>query len=423
MNALRWLFLAVLAGCSGIGVWTPNHARAQATNDGALLRIQGLDDLLVAGPITHKNLAVFVLYKDQRARKETDYLTLEEGIEDGLVEVSEDQQEQVQQLRITNRSSKPLFLAAGELVKGGKQDRTLQFSMVVPAKTKNAPLPSFCVEQSRWTGGKQFAPGKNIAANSSQQAIVLFGQQGVWHSVKNYKQQLRTNAARASGKAVQMSTTSSLNEELADNRDVRDLLSSYETALSGIGANLPRPLGLAYAVDGKLTALHVFHSSLLFTKLRPKLIRSAAIDAAAGAVDERPPEVSLQDLGDFIAAAWDGEKSTHKLGLKNIVTRYVAKTTFTCELRHDRQLIHVQAGRIDRRMQDALRGLRQQVPQLNSFPRQQRMMPDNALPQQTILPQSSIQILEPQQTDGNPGDAQQDQPQIRSSRPRRSSRQ
>ncbi len=423
MNALRWVFLVVLAGCLGIGVWTPNYVRAQATNEGALLRIQGLDDLLVAGPVTHKNLSAFVLYRDQRARKETDYLTLEEGIEDGLVEVTEDQQEQVQQLRITNRSSKPLFLAAGELVKGGKQDRTLQFSMVVPPKTKNAPLPSFCVEQSRWTGGKQFAPGKNIAANSSQQAIVLFGQQGVWHSVKDYKRQLRTNAARASGKAVQMSTTSSLNEELADG-DVRDLLSSYETALSRIGANLPRPLGLAYAVDGKLTALHVFHSSLLFSKLRPKLIRSAAIDAAAGAVDKRPPEVSLQDLGDFIAAAWDGEKSTHKLGMKNIVTRYAAKTTFTCELRHDRQLVHVQIGRIDRRMRDALRGMRQQVPQLNSLPRQQRMIPNNSLPQQQIIrPRSSIQILEPQQTDENPGDAQQDRSQIRSTRPRRSSRQ
>jgi hypothetical protein len=47
------------------------------------------------------------------------------------VKITEAEREQVQQLSITYAGTKPLFLAAGELVKGGKQDRTLLSSLVV----------------------------------------------------------------------------------------------------------------------------------------------------------------------------------------------------------------------------------------------------------------------------------------------------
>ena len=273
----------------------------------------------------------------------------------------------------------------------------MQFSLVIPPGTKEAPLPSFCVEQSRWTGGKQFAAGGNIAANASQQALVLLGQHGVWRSVADYKNQLRANSARASGKAVQPSRTTSLNEELNDS-EVKDFLSGYEAALSGIGSNLPRPLGFAYAVDGKMTGLHVFHSSGLFNKLRPKLIRSAAIDAAAGAYDQPPKSLSVQDLREFIAAAWDGEKTEHDLGMKNVVSRYAAQGTFTCELRHRKQLVHVQVGRVDPQLQEEIRqGLQQRAP--NSAPQLQQQSFQNTypLPQQIIRPSRTNRDPEPQQ--------------------------
>ena len=41
----------------------------------------------------------------------------------------------------------------------------------------------------------------------------------------------------------------------------------------GGGSGLACPLGLAYAVDGRPTAVHVFHSSRLFGKLKEKLAR------------------------------------------------------------------------------------------------------------------------------------------------------
>ncbi|MDR0660584.1 MAG: hypothetical protein LBG19_07260 [Prevotellaceae bacterium] len=42
------------------------------------------------------------------------------------------------------------FIMSGDIVKGGKQDRTISEDMVLKPKNKKVPLASFCVEQSRW---------------------------------------------------------------------------------------------------------------------------------------------------------------------------------------------------------------------------------------------------------------------------------
>src|SRR5581483_6437350 len=56
----------------------------------------------VTGPFRHKNLSVFVLHSE--VRDETDFLTLDDGLRDGSVEVSETPEQQVNELLIENRS-------------------------------------------------------------------------------------------------------------------------------------------------------------------------------------------------------------------------------------------------------------------------------------------------------------------------------
>ena len=112
---------------------------------------------------------------------------------------------------------------------------------------------------------------------------------------------------------------------------------------------LRRPLGLAYAADGKMTALHVFDSSSLFRKLRGKILDSAITDAASGQIRKRPANVTIRDLKDFIAAAWDGKKTTQRPGYGNVVVRYLAEKTFTSQLFYRKDLVHSQVGRIERR--------------------------------------------------------------------------
>jgi hypothetical protein len=334
------------------------------------VQVPGMGEMHVSAPLMHKNLTVFVLHRANRPDGEIEYLTLDEATEKGLVKITEAEREQVQQLSITYTGTKPLFLAAGELVKGGKQDRTLQSSLVVPPKTKQAALPSFCVEASRWHGGKVFQSAKNVAANVSQQALQFEGQGRVWESVRQYKMQLRENAAKVAGTQPKASRTSSLNEEL-EAGEVKQLLSGYEKTIAKAGDGLACPLGLAYAVDGRVTAVHVFHSSSLFGKFKDKLLRSAAIDAAVGKIDKKPEKVTATDLQNFLAQAGDGAKKTMEPGFKNKVTRYLNDKTFTSLLAYRDDTVHAQVGRFQKFSGGGPMQLRQSRQQLNVLPNQE----------------------------------------------------
>src|SRR5262249_31076847 len=80
------------------------------------------------GPFTHANLSVYVVRGSTRDARE--YITLDEGLGAHTVAVREktragQDRAEVNSLEIENRSDKWLFLQAGDIVKGGKQDRTI----------------------------------------------------------------------------------------------------------------------------------------------------------------------------------------------------------------------------------------------------------------------------------------------------------
>jgi len=56
----------------------------------------------------------------------------------------------VGQLEIENLSETlDLYVQAGDVVKGGRQNRTIGVDFVLPAKSGRVPVPSFCVESGR----------------------------------------------------------------------------------------------------------------------------------------------------------------------------------------------------------------------------------------------------------------------------------
>ena len=62
----------------------------------------------------------------------------------------------VNELQIENTGAEQVFIQAGDIVKGGKQDRVLTVSFLLPANSGRLPIASFCVEQGRWSArGKE----------------------------------------------------------------------------------------------------------------------------------------------------------------------------------------------------------------------------------------------------------------------------
>ncbi|MEQ1934517.1 MAG: DUF6569 family protein, partial [Fimbriimonadaceae bacterium] len=124
--------------------------------------------------ITYKNLTIYpvVLSPGYEAPvSSAGYITLDEGLKAGTIEVSEMGAEgtplirngkaQAQQrnsgatvdtLSILNKSGRKLMMMSGEMVVGGKQDRIVQKdALVMPGKLP-VTMSVFCVEHNRWQG-------------------------------------------------------------------------------------------------------------------------------------------------------------------------------------------------------------------------------------------------------------------------------
>jgi hypothetical protein len=276
---MQWLagswFLAALlvAGCEASA--TPAENPGPGTDQ---IKVGKLT-WQVTGPYVHQKLTVFLLHAASKDRR--DYLTLDEGLGKGLVQVTEQAQEQVGQLQIDNRSDRPLFLQEGDRLQGGKQDRTITTSLVVPPRSGPQPLPTCCIEQNRWTEGskgKAFAAPQNQALApkevrfAAKTAPAPQAQSAVWESV-------RKNKGDAQAALSAPNTDSSLNETM-DSPQVKKISDGYTRALGGILGGHPGAVGVVIAMRGNIEEVNIYANPMLLTKLYPRLLRSYAFQAA-----------------------------------------------------------------------------------------------------------------------------------------------
>ena len=83
----------------------------------------------------------------------------------------------VNELTIENVTlNEDVFVQAGDIVKGGKQDRVLSVDLILAASSDSVPISAFCVEQSRWQArgsesADHFTITEMVATYSLKQAI------------------------------------------------------------------------------------------------------------------------------------------------------------------------------------------------------------------------------------------------------------
>lgn len=206
--------LASLAGTAGLTGGDGNAAAPGDTTAGELR----LDET----PVAFQHLQLFAVRRNVTSTiaHDANYKSLKEALESKTVVVSEsggavpnnsrdrlnnspltdnvvmeENQigggERVNTLQVENLSNDTVFLMAGELVKGGKQDRVIAKDMLLPPKSGKRDLPVFCVEHGRWTyhadgAAADFASYSNVVSNTVRDAVVNEKDQGrVWSEVAN----------------------------------------------------------------------------------------------------------------------------------------------------------------------------------------------------------------------------------------------
>lgn len=276
-------------------------------------------DYRITGPFAHKNLAVFFI-RGADLLGGRSYLTLEEAVNKGVVVVTETGE--VNSLSFENLShSGDVFAQAGEVVKGGNQDRTLAVDVVLPARSGRMPVEVFCVEQGRWspraraagvgdgnTTAEAFTMSEMISTPDVMTAVKeVASQAAVWAGVERSQARL----ARGVGAEVRSAeSATSLPMSLEDGR-VRESVETYVAALSDGADRWRDVVGFAYAVDGRMVGADVYASPALFKKLWPRLLRSAAVGAVTGNADA-PGAVNVGAVADFFAGRAGGGESEER---------------------------------------------------------------------------------------------------------------
>jgi hypothetical protein len=256
----------------------------------------------ISAPVSYKNLSVFLIHgKDEIKSK--NILTLQEAMEKGIFTVYETSD--VNELAVENKSSQyEVFIQSGDIVKGGKQDRVLSITIIIPANSGRISIEAFCVESGRWQQrGKeqagQFSSSNErivtkdlkIAANQAR------SQDQVWKKVAEAQDKLSSNVgtsvnSAASGTSLQLSL---------ENGKVVATADEYVNKLSGILDGKSDVIGYAFVINGKINSADIYASNFLFKKLWLKLLKASAIEAVAEMQSGRPAKlVKITDIQSFI---------------------------------------------------------------------------------------------------------------------------
>lgn len=263
-------------------------------------------------PVRYENLSIFPVVS-ARAYDTSWFLTLDEGLASGEVQVREQGSEgmarsrdgvvrpadsngaSVNQLVLINRSKRPLLLLAGELVSGGKQDRIIGKDRLVPVGSKPLPLDVFCVEHGRWSSGASFTDAKTIVHPSVREQATFQRDQGrVWNAVRSgttaeaspSADEPRLAAPRIT-RTIQDEAPTESYQKIYESREVRGSVEMYMEELQRRFARETSRLkeehvvGVVVAYGGEVAWSDIFASNDLFEQYWKKLLRSYVVEALA----------------------------------------------------------------------------------------------------------------------------------------------
>jgi len=116
-------------------------------------------------------------------------ISLQQGLKTGLITISERgtaSTENVHWLRVNNKTNKPVFIASGEILIGGRQDRMVTKDTLLVPSGKDQYVSVMCVEEGRWTAKeKKFVYGKYANPRLRRVLDQTKNQVRIWKEISN----------------------------------------------------------------------------------------------------------------------------------------------------------------------------------------------------------------------------------------------
>jgi hypothetical protein len=229
--------------------------------------------LTVGDPVGAANLTMHPLLTGHDSP--AGYATLDEALAAGFVDITEvSEAGQVPVLMFLNNGTVPVLVIDGEELVGAKQNRIVNLTILVPAKTR-LRVPVTCVEAGRWSLRSRAFSAAGRAHYASARAMKMeqvscclrstgerFADQGaIWDDI--------------GAKSARMGAHSATQAAAALNERARRDLDRFHAGLEP----LPNQVGAMFEIDGAIVGLELFDSASTWRQSMRKIVESYGLDA------------------------------------------------------------------------------------------------------------------------------------------------
>ncbi len=224
----------------------------------------------ILGALTKDNLTVTAVLSEGGESSSSSIKTLDEVMPTGKLVITETSKDgTVNTILLRNNSDHMVFVMAGEILSGAKQDRILQQDVLLAPRAQPIAVAAFCVEHGRWNARSASFDSERMNAPVSvrQQAKGTASQGAVWSAVA------QNNAGLAAGSSSGTLASTYKTGRMVTERD------PYVKALEALRKSHPSATGVVVQVNGKVVCADLFGDSSLLWRLWPKLMDSYIAEA------------------------------------------------------------------------------------------------------------------------------------------------
>ena len=283
---------------------------------------------------SHQNLAIYPLLSSYAIG--LDYITLDEALTEGLIEVVEVSEEgTVPELKVVNKSPCMVLILDGEELVGAKQNRIVNTTILIQEKTTTV-IPVSCVEQGRWAhtsprfDSKERIMTAQLRAMKSEQVHrsirtsddYYSDQAAIWREISRKARRMRAE-----------SPTMAMSEIYEKKRVALDgYINHFRLVEMQVGA--------VFMINGKVVGLDCFGKPETFSKVSRKLVESYALDAIDWSEQEKSGKAFKSEVSKFLfAASAASVESRPSVGL-GIDCRLESYNLTGFALTHEDQVLH-----------------------------------------------------------------------------------
>ena len=227
----------------------------------------------------HKNVGRYVTLKNALEKKKVAITEVGPGREDGTVNT----------LFIENISHDTIMVLAGEVVKGGKQDRVIAQDFLLYPGSGKKDVSVFCVEHGRWQSGedgKSFNQYLSVSPKEVRKAAaVKMDQSEVWDKVSEVTEK---NSAQSS-----TGTLAALEQSTPYKNDIK----KYTDHFKGLLINESNVIGVVAVSGNTVLGCDMFATHDLFKSHYVNLVNSYATGAISSG---KPVTITHEEVKQYL---------------------------------------------------------------------------------------------------------------------------